>query len=513
VSTQAGRARLIGRRRSLAVDLRGVANLVGALTKYLSLATLVPAGVALGYGESPWPFLGAGAIGGAVGVSAELATRGHRRLGVREGFLVVSLTWVVAAGIAALPYLLSGEPQLSKPIDAYFEGMSGFTTTGATVLTDNQELSRSLLFWRQLTQWLGGIGIIVLALTVLPRLRVGGRQLFESELPGPEIDSLRTRIRDTTRTIWLLYVALTVVLAGILWAYDLTGIDDAMTGYDAIAHALTTIPTGGFSTRFLSIEEFGAATQWTLVLFMILGGANFALLYRALVRRRPQALARDEEFRLYIALLAVAALVLCAQLVAEGIADGEEAIRQGVFQAVATMTTTGYSNADYVSWGPLALMTIAGLMFVGASAGSTSGSVKVVRHLLLGKLLRREIDQTVHPELVQPIRLNRKVVDERTLRAGSVFILLYIGIFIAGALLLMLDAARVGLDLTVLEAIGAAASALGNIGPAFGFAGPLGSYEPFSDASMGLLALLMLLGRLEVIPIVVLLTRRYWRNV
>jgi trk system potassium uptake protein TrkH len=507
------RVRHVSRPQLLAVDVRGAVNVVGALSKWLALATLAPAGVALGYGESPWPFLVTGAIVGVIGRAVELATRQHRRIGAREGFLVVSLTWVVSAGVAALPYLLAGEPQLSNPINALFEGMSGFTTTGATVLTDNQDLTRSLLFWRQLTQWLGGIGIIVLALAVLPRLRVGGRQVFESELPGPEIDSLRTRIRDTARRIWMLYLALTVVLAGLLWSYDLTGLDDSMTGFDAVAHALTTIPTGGFSTRFLSVEEFGAATQWTIVVFMILGGANFALLYRALVRRQPQALARDEEFRLYIGLLAFAAAVLTAQVLAEGIAGGEEAVRQAVFQAVATMTTTGFSNADYVAWGPLALMTIAGLMFVGASAGSTSGSVKVVRHLLLGKILRREVDQTVHAEVILPIRLNRRVVEERTLRAVSAFILLYIGIFIVGASLLMLDAARVGLDLTVLEAVGASASTLGNVGPAFGFAGPLGSYEPFSDASTALMAVLMLLGRLEVIPLVVLASRHYWRPV
>ena len=511
--TTEARVRHVRRPSLLAVHWRGATNVVGTLTMYLALATLAPAAVAVGYGESPWAFLGTGALAAAFGIALQLATRTHRFVGAREGFLVIVLTWLIAAGIAALPYLLSGEPQLSNPIDAYFEGMSGFTTTGATVLTDNQQLSRSLLFWRQLTQWLGGIGIIVLALAVLPRLRVGGRQIFESELPGPEIESLSTRIQDTARRLWVLYVALTVVLAGLLWSYALLDVDPAMTGFDAVAHALTTIPTGGFSTRFFSLAEFGAVTQWTVVLFMILGGANFALLFRALVRRQPQALARDDEFRLYVTLLGVGALVLCFQLLGEGTAEGEEAIRWAVFEAVATMTTTGFSNADYVSWGPLALMTIVGLMFVGASAGSTSGSVKVVRHLLLGKILRREVDQTVHPEVVLPVRLNRKPVDERTLRAVTAFMLLYIGIFVVGALLLQLDAARVGLELTVLDAVGASASALGNVGPGLGFAGPLGSYEPFSDASTALMALLMLLGRLEIIPIVVLVSRHYWRAV
>jgi trk system potassium uptake protein len=512
VSTTARLGR-VERRKRLAVDVRGALNVVGTLTKYLSLATVLPAGVAIGYGETPWPFLAAGAIAGAVGWGIERTTRGEDQIGAREGFLVVALVWVVAAGIASLPYVLAGEAQLGNPVDAYFEGMSGFTTTGATVLTDNEALSRSLLLWRQLTQWLGGIGIIVLALAVLPRLRVGGRQLLESELPGPEIETLSTRIRDTARRIWVLYVGLTIVLGSLLWLYAVTGIDDAMTGFDAFAHALTTIPTGGFSTRFRSIEEFGAATQWTIVVFMILGGVNFALLYRVLVRRHGRALVRDEELRLYLAVIAVGALVLGAQLMAEDIATGEAAVRHAVFQAVAVTTTTGFSNTDYTVWPPLALMTVIGLMFMGASAGSTSGSVKIVRHLLLGKILRRELDQTVHPEIVLPVRLNRKVVDERTLRAVTAFILLYIGLFIVGASLLALDAARTGLDLSVLEAIGAAASALGNYGPALGFAGPLGSYAPFSDVSKLILIALMWLGRLEIIPIVVLFTRHYWRNI
>jgi len=512
VST-AARLRRVERRKRLAVDVRGALNVVGTLTKYLSLATVLPAGVAIGYGETPWPFLTAGAIAGAVGWGLERGTRGDVQIGAREGFLVVALVWIFAAGIAALPYVLAGEAQLDNPVDAYFEGMSGFTTTGGTVLTDNEALSRSLLMWRQLTQWLGGIGIIVLALAVLPRLRVGGRQLLESELPGPEIETLNTRIRDTARRIWVLYVGLTVALAGLLWLYAATGVDDEMNGYDAVAHALTTIPTGGFSTRFRSIEEFGAATQWTLVVFMILAGVNFALLYRAIVRRHGRAVARDEELRVYVAVLAVGALVLGAQLLAEDIAGGEAAVRHAVFQSVSVMTTTGFSSTDYAVWPPLALMTLVGLMFMGASAGSTSGSVKIVRHLLLGKLLRRELDQTVHPEIVLPVRLNRKVVDERTLRAVTAFILLYIGLFIVGASLLALDAARTGLDLSVLEAIAASASMLGNVGPALGFAGPFGSYEPFSDVSTVIMTALMWLGRLEIIPIVVLFTRHYWRNV
>jgi trk system potassium uptake protein TrkH len=500
------------RRPRLAVDLRGSVNLVATLAAYLSLAPLVPAVVAVGYGEPPWPFLLATAVLGGLAVATERLTRGEHRIGPREGFLVVSLTWLVAAALGALPYLFSGDPQLDRPIDAYFEAMSGFTTTGASVVTDLAELPRSLLLWRQLTQWLGGIGIIVLALAVLPRLRVGGRQLLEHEMPGPEIESLSTRIRDTAQRAWVLYVSLTAVLMGTLLVFSWTGVDAELTSFDAVGNALATLPTGGFGTNGASLEPFSAATQWVVTLFMLLAGANFALLYRAFVRREPRAFARDEEFRLYVGVLALASVVVGAQLWLQDVAAGEAAIRHAVFQTVSTMTTTGFASTDFSVWPTLSAMALVGLMFVGGSAGSTSGSVKVVRHLLMGRILRRDLDQTVHPEVVSTVRLNRSVVDERTLRAVSSFVLIYIGIFVVGAALLATDAALSGTDFGVLEAVAASATTLGNVGPGFGFAGPFGSFEPFSDFSSLVMIGLMWLGRLEVIPIVVLFTRHYWRN-
>ena len=496
----------------LAVDVVGALHVVGTLLMYLSLAVLFPAGVAIGYGEKVWPFLASGAITGGIAALVARATRGEHRLGIREGFLVVALTWLAAAAFGALPYILSGDPQLDRPVDAFFEGMSGFSTTGGSVITGVEELPRSLAMWRQFTQWLGGIGIIVLALAVLPRLRVGGRQLLEHEMPGPEIETLSTRIRDTAQRVWVLYIALTAALFLILFAYGATGIDDRMSPYQSLAHALTTIPTAGFSTKGDSIESFAAATQWTLVVFMILGGFNFALMYRTFVRRQPRALLGDGEARLYVALLLLGSLIVVTEIWTEDVLGGADAVRAGVFTAVSTMTTTGFSVADYNTWPALAMMTIVGLMFVGGSAGSTTGSVKVVRHLLLGKILRREIDQTLHPEIVLPVRLNRRVVDERTLRAVSSFILLYIGVFIIGAALLSLDAARTGLDLSPFDAVSVSASMLANVGPAFGVGGPLGSFEPFSDFSTLLMTGLMWMGRLEIVPIVVLASRHYWRN-
>jgi trk system potassium uptake protein len=495
----------------IGVDISGALNLVGLLIKYLSLAPLLPAAIAVGYSEPVWPFLAAAAIGIAFGWTLQAMTSGRMGVGAREAFLVVSLTWLLAAGLGALPYLLSDNRELSGPLDGYFEAMSGFTTTGASVLTDVDALSRSLGMWRQFTQWLGGMGIIVLALAVLPRLRVGGRQLFQHELPGPEIEPLAASIRDTARRFWALYIALTAAQALSLAVVGWVGLDDRMGPFEAVGHAFTTMPTGGFSTEGRSIEAFAATTQWVIVVFMIIAGANFALTYRALVHRQPGVLVRDEELRLYLGLLAIGAAALLLELTTEHVLAGGDAVRHAVFQTVSMMTTTGYASADFNQWTLFAAVLLVGLMLVGGCAGSTAGSVKVVRHLLIGRILRRELDQTVHPELVAPTRLNRAPVDERTLRAVLAFVLLYVGIFALGTLALLTDAAFHGPNIRAIDAIAASATTLGNVGPAFGFAGPMGSFDGFSDVSKSIMIVLMWVGRLEIVPVVVLLTRSYWR--
>ena len=482
------------------------------MLKYMSVTALFPAVLALGYGESVWPYLGTVAITAAIGFGLErVGRRSTTGIGFREGYLAVSLVWLFLAAFGALPFLLSGEPQIDHPLDAFFESMSGFTTTGATILVDIEALPKSLLMWRQFTQWLGGMGIIVLALAVLPRLRVGGRQLLENELPGPEIDQLRERIRTTAQRLWILYIALTAVEFVLLAAIGWTGLDDQMNLFNAAAHAFTTIPTGGFSPEARSAEVFAPVTQWVLVVFMTIAGINFALTYRAIVRRQPQHIARDEEFRLYMVILIGASALLTANLWLTGIAEGEAAIRGAVFQVVSTTTTTGLATMDYALWPALAIMTLTGLMFVGASAGSTSGSVKIVRHLLMGRVLRREIRQGIHTELVIPVRLNGSPVEERTLRGVTSFILLYIGLFIVGAAVIAVDTAIQGPDLRSIDSIAVSASMIGNIGAAFGVAGPMGSFAAFSEVSKIVMILLMYVGRLEVIPIVILLTRGFWR--
>jgi trk system potassium uptake protein TrkH len=509
VTSPAGRLR-----RIVGVDVGAALNLVGALLKYFSLAFLFPIALALGHSETPWPFVAAGAITAAVGLGLERFTQGKEHVGVREGFLVVSLTWLLAAGAVALPYVFSGESQLAHPVDALFEAMSGMTTSGGSILTDFAAVDRSMMIWRQFSQWVGGMGIVVLALAVLPRLRVGGRQLMEHETPGPDIEALTTSIRDTARRLWLLYVSLTVVLALILASFGWTGVDERMGVFEAVSYSFSTLPTGGFGPDPRSLEPFAPASQWVVALFMVIGGINFALLYRAFVRRHPGTIFRDDELRLYLALVAVAATTVTILIWNAGLHQGEEAIRHATFQTVSILTTTGFASTDYALWtavAPAAVIVLVALMFSGASAGSTSGSVKVARHLVIGRILRRELDQTVHPEYVAPIRINRYPVEDRIVRAVIAFVLLYIGIFVTGALLLLMDAHRVGLALSPFEALAASASALGNVGPAIGFAGPMGSFAPFSDLSKGLMIVLMWIGRLEIVPVAVLLTRAYWR--
>ena len=496
------------RGRPLGVDVGSALDLVGGVLKYVGAAFLVPVGVALGYGEPAWPFLVAGAVTAAVGWGLDQVTAGTgEAVGPREGFLVVSLVWLLVPAFGCLPFLLGDVEQLSNPVNAYFEAVSGFTATGATVLPEIEALPRSMLMWRQFSHWLGGMGIIVLAVAVLPRLRIGGRQLLQSELAGPtEMERLTSTIRDTARRLWVLYVAMTAAAIATLAAFGWTGVDPAMSVFDAIAHAFSVVALGGFSTQNESIAAFGAPTQWVLLVFMLLAGVNFLRLYRVLVQRHVRVTARDEELRLYLAFLVAGSALLALEV---GAGDG--AIRDAIFQAVAIMTTTGFATADYTEWGALAAITLLGLMFIGASAGSTGGSVKVVRYLLIGKIVRRELEQTVHREAVLPIRMSGAVVDERALRSVVTFVVLYIAIFALGAIGLVIDAQRSTGEISAFEAIGAAAACLGNVGPAFGFAGPFGSYEPFSNVSTGILALMMWLGRLEIVPVVVLFTGSYWR--
>jgi trk system potassium uptake protein TrkH len=497
------------------IDVGAALDLVGGVLKWLSPAFLLPTAVALGYGEPFWAFLVAGAITGVTGLLLDQITGEKRGAAVtpRESFLVVALIWLLVPIFGALPFVLDGGPQLERPIDAYFESVSGFTATGASIVAEIEGLSRSMLFWRQLSHWLGGMGIIVLAVAILPRLRIGGRQLLQSELAGPtEIEGLGETIRETARRLWVLYVILTVGAIVILSVVSWTNLDPDLTIFDAVGQSLSVVALGGFSTRTISIAAFAPITQYLILAFMIIAGINFLRLYRFFVQRRFDVLARDEELRLYLVLIALGSALIAIEVIGGGYESGEAGVRHSLFQATAILTTTGFATADYALWGPLATVTLLLLMFSGASAGSTGGGIKIVRHLLLFKLVRRELEQTVHREAVMPIRANGRVVDEKALRSTVVFVLLYLLTFAVGALGLVADARRAGEDLGAFDAFGAAAACLGNVGPAFGFAGPYGSFAPFSDLSTWICTVLMWLGRVEIIPVAVVLTRAYWRS-
>jgi trk system potassium uptake protein len=496
----------------LAVDVSAALNLVGSLVKYLGPASLLPAVFAIAHGEAVWPFLVAGAAVSGAGLALERFTRGAQEVGVREGYLVICVTWLIAAVYGALPYMLERGPQLSRPVDALFEGMSGFTTTGASVASDVAALPVSIQVWRQLTIWLGGIGVVALGLAVLPRLRVGGRQLLESELAGPGIDTLSGRIRDTVRRFATLYLGLTVAGFLALAAPGWLGASHVMDTYQAFAHTLSTLGTGSFSTEPRSIGAFGALTQWTVVVFMAVAGANFLLLYRALIQRRVREAFRDEELRLYLAILVVAGAVVAASVWTDGSQHGEAAVRAGMFEVTSVITTTGYFTVDYGHWPLFALMALALLFFVGGCAGSTAGSIKVVRHLVLARLLGREVVRTVHPELVRPVRFNGSVIDQQALLAVISFVFIYVGVFVLGTGVLAVDASLNGRPhMSALDLIFASASTLANSGVGLGPAGARGTFATFGDPSTIAMTLLMWVGRLEILPVVVLLRRSYWR--
>jgi trk system potassium uptake protein TrkH len=491
------------------VDISGALNLTGRLLKYFTAAFAAPLCLAVGYGDPTWPWLASAAITYAVGLGMERLTSGGESIGAREGFLVVALTWALVAWAVAMPYMMA-EPQLRSPVDAYFESMSGITTTGATTLANVGAISKPVAFWRDLSQWLGGMGIVVLGLAVLPRLRVGGRLLVESEAPGFEYEPLAETIRSTARRLWLTYVGISTAMFLILSFFGWVGIDNLMTEFQAATHMMGAMATGGYSPQPRSVEPFAPASQWVITVFMGIAGANFALHYR-LLRKRMNPLG-DEELRGYLVFLLLGTLILFLELIRANIYEpGEEAVRQAAFQTVSMMTTTGFASADFNLWTSLTAYTLILLMLIGGCAGSTAGAIKVVRVMLLGKLLRRELDQTAHREAVVPVRLNGRVIDERTLRAVLAFGLFYLLLFILGSLVLLMESARAKMGLTPLDALGSVATSLGNVGPSFGVAGPMGSFDSYSPFSKALLSVLMWLGRLEIIPVAILLTRRYWR--
>jgi trk system potassium uptake protein TrkH len=516
-------------------------SLVGTVLKFLAAPLLVPLAVAVYYGADVPTFVVSVVLTFGVGVAMERLDP-DPDIGAREGFLMVAATWLFVSFMGAVPYLLAahGVPMvfeatsptstLGDPVNALFESMSGVTTTGATVMGDISfdTHSHAILLWRQLSQWLGGMGIVVLALAILPELSVGGAQLMEAEAPGVGIEKLTPRIAETARVLWLIYFGLTLleilILYGMHVAGPLVGMPDLapnMTLYNAVAHGLTTMPTGGFSPEAESIAAFSGAVQWVIIPFMFAAGTNFALFWRVF-SGKPRKLFEDAEFRAYSGVVGIFTAVLAGLLftgmapVLElgGVTQGnfENSLRQSVFQVLAMVTTTGYATSDFAQWGTAGKYFLLFAMFVGGSGGSTGGGLKIIRWMVILKSARRELFTTVHPEAVRPIRLGGHVIDESAVRGIYAFTLIYFLLFGVSTVFIVVAGGNGNETLTVLEGMSAAASTIGNVGPGFGDLGPFGSYLWFPDVSKLLMVFLMWVGRLEIIPVLVLLTGGYWRS-
>lgn len=492
------------------VDWRVSCRLVGTVLKWLWVPLALPLCVALVDGSARLPFVVPMAGTAALGVGLERLT-GRSDLRAREAFLMVSLTWLGVAVVGAAPFVIAGQGTLAAPVNALFESMSGITTTGATVVVDFDRHSRAILLWRALLQWLGGLGILVLATAIFSQLSVGGAQLMETESQTGDSNRLTPRISETATLLGKLYLGLTALQVTVLYGLHLVGLAPEMTLYDAVAHAFTTISTAGFSPRADSIAAFSPTVQWAIIPFMILGATSFVLIYFAL-RGNVDRLRESDEFRFYIGVLAFFAVVVAAVETADATYGSVEAVaRHSLFQVVSIVTTTGYASTDFNLWSSSAKHLLFVCMFIGGMAGSTTCSIKTLRWLIVLKAFRRDLFVAAQPSAVRPIRLSGDVVDEETVRDVYAYTLVSIVIFILATMLVVVDASRVGLDITEFEAMGAAASTFFNVGPAFGIAGPFASYAPFPRSTKLAMTFLMWIGRIEIIPVFVLLTPSYWR--
>ena len=438
-------------------------------------------------------------------------TRNHNKeMNKREGYIVVTFGWIIMALSGTLPYIFTDSiPQFTN---AFFETISGYTTTGASILNDIEAIPKGVLFWRSLTHWIGGMGIIVLAIAILPLLGIGGMQLFAAEAPGPSTDKLHPRITDTAKRLWLIYFGYTAAETLFL---KLAG----MSFFDAINHSMATLSTGGFSTKNASVAYWNnePIIQYIIILFMFLAGTNFVLSYFAF-KGKIQKIIHDEEFRLYFrfiiifTLIAAAIIYFRADMTASTInhpqvwGKVESAFRHSLFQVLTVITTTGFISADYTMWTPFLVVFFFGLMFLGGSAGSTSGGVKVVRHLLMIKNGFLEFKRTLHPSAIVPVRYNTKAVSGDIVFNILAFFILYMLSFIIGALVFSM------FDIDYKSSIGLSASSLGNVGPALGSFGPVNNYSALPPLAKWWSSFLMLIGRLELFTVLILFTPFFWRN-
>jgi trk system potassium uptake protein TrkH len=479
---------------------RLILHVVGLLTLFFGLTMATPLAVDLYFKDgSGLPMLMSLAITILFGTFMTLAFRGAQIADIRqrEGMAIVFFGWTAMGLFGALPFFLAGEG--ISFTDAFFESVSGFTTTGASIFTNIERHTRGVLFWRSFIQWLGGMGIIVLSLAVLPFLKVGGMQLYKAEVPTPVPDKLKPRIQETAVTLWKVYILFTFLQILLLLA-------GGMNLYEAVCHTLTTMPTGGFSTKNASIAHYNSAYFDTVfILFMLMAGINFSLHYQML-KGKPLAIWRDAEGRFFLFFSLLLVLLVSWNIYENVYQNMGDAIRYGAFQVVSILTTTGFATADYESWPAMSQLILFLCMFIGASAGSTGGGVKCLRIMLLFKYCTRELFLLIHPRSIMHIKINDKPVPEEIIRSVIGFLALYIGLFAICTVILS------GLGVDFVTSLGAVASCIGNIGPGFGMVGPAENYAVIPAMGKWLLIWCMLLGRLEIYTVIILLAPEFWRK-
>jgi trk system potassium uptake protein TrkH len=479
---------------------RFILKIIGILTFIFGLTMIFPLLVGLYYqDQSVIPLLKAMGITAVAGFILFIFFRNDKAetISQREGMAIVAFGWTFVGLFGALPFYLSGD--YFTFVDAVFESVSGFTTTGASILTNIEAVSKGLLFWRSFIQWLGGMGIIVLSIAILPFLGVGGMQLYKAEVPSPVPDKLRPRIRETASVLWKVYALISLAEVVLLMF-------GGMNLYDALCHTFTTMPTGGFSTRNASIAHYNSVYfDCVIIFFMLLAGINFALHYQML-RGKTLAFWQDSECRFFLGAVVLLTLAVSLNIFGTVYQTIGEALRYGAFQVVSIVTTTGFATADYEKWPAMSQLILLLCMFLGASAGSTGGGMKCLRIMLCFKYCYKELFSLIHPHSVSHIKIGGKPVPDDVMRSVLGFLALYMGLFALSSVLL----AGLGVDFTTTFA--AVAATIGNIGPGFGMVGPVDNYVQIPVLGKWLLIWCMLLGRLEIFSVIILVVPEFWRK-
>lgn len=474
-----------------------IINYIGKIVIIIGIAMLSSVSWSLYYGEDiVWRLLFASLVTIFLGSILSWFCRHEENLNYREGFAVVTFGWLAASFVSTIPFLMSG--YFPSFTDAFFEAVSGITTTGATILTDIEALPKGLLFWRSLTQWLGGMGIMVLFVAIIAGMGVRANQIFRAEVPGPVSGKISPRVRETAKILWITYVVISIILLILLYAFG-------MDLFDAFCHTFSTMATGGFSTKNQSIAYYNSPLiQWTIIIFMFIAGINFSFHYLVYKKRSIKHYLLDREFRLYVLIIIVSSVLAILSL--SQVSGFEEKLRITIFQIVSILTTTGYGTADFTEWAAIGQGIIFALMFIGGSAGSTSGNVKVGRYLIMLQRAKIEFKQMVHPKALIPLRFGDRVLSDALVINVLQYFFLHIMLVVIGTVIMGI----LGLD--VLSGLTSVLSCIGNIGPGFGLVGPTENYAFIPDAGKYVLCALMLLGRLEIFPILVLLIPQYWHD-